>query len=105
LRQKKVCPFKKNVLELKKIIVLSLFIFFPFSALAATCVNADSSTNSTTADFSATPASGVAPLRVYFTDLSTGNPAIQSWTWDFRDGNNSLYRILCTSILRMEVIP
>jgi PKD repeat protein len=74
---------QKNVLELKKIIVLSLFLFFSFSALAATCVSAAPSTNSTTADFSAIPVSGVAPLTVYFTDLSTGNPAIQSCTWDF----------------------
>ena len=76
---------------MKKIIVLSLFLFFSFSALAATCSSAAPSTNSTTADFSATPVSGVAPLTVYFTDLSTGNPAIQSWTWDFGDGTAKLY--------------
>jgi PGF-pre-PGF domain-containing protein len=36
------------------------------------------------ADFSATPLSGTASLKVQFTDLSTGNP--DSWEWDF-DGN------------------
>ncbi|MDT8394783.1 MAG: PKD domain-containing protein [Bacteroidales bacterium] len=39
------------------------------------------------AEFSATPLSGVAPLNVSFTDLSTNNPT--SWQWDFGDGNNS----------------
>ncbi|MCK9591352.1 MAG: DUF3344 domain-containing protein [Methanoregula sp.] len=34
-----------------------------------------------TADFSAEPLNGTAPLRVNFTDLSTGNPI--SWEWDF----------------------
>jgi PKD repeat protein len=35
------------------------------------------------ADFKATPASGVAPLTVQFQDLSTGNPT--SWAWDFQN--------------------
>jgi PKD repeat protein len=40
-----------------------------------------------TADFTASPASGIAPLTVQFTDQSSGNPA--SWQWDFdNDGNN-----------------
>ena len=33
------------------------------------------------ADFTATPTSGVAPLTVQFTDLSTGEPS--QWQWDF----------------------
>ncbi|MDY7075350.1 MAG: PKD domain-containing protein, partial [Chloroflexota bacterium] len=36
------------------------------------------------ADFSALPRSGVAPLTVAFTDLSTGD--ITAWLWDFGDG-------------------
>ncbi len=35
------------------------------------------------ADFSGTPTSGVAPLTVNFTDLSTGEPT--SWSWNFGD--------------------
>ncbi|MFX1265696.1 MAG: S8 family serine peptidase, partial [Promethearchaeota archaeon] len=36
------------------------------------------------ADFSGSPQSGVAPLTVIFTDLSTGDP--YEWSWDFGDG-------------------
>jgi PKD repeat protein len=41
--------------------------------------------------FTGTPTSGGAPLAVQFTDTSfTSDPAgIQSWAWDFGDGNNS----------------
>ena len=40
------------------------------------------------ANFSATPLSGMAPLEVAFSDLSTG--AILSWAWDFGDGGTSV---------------
>lgn len=40
-----------------------------------------------TANFSATPSSGCAPLLVTFTDLSTGSPS--AWNWDFGDGTGS----------------
>ena len=40
-----------------------------------------------TADFSANPTSGTAPLAVSFTDSSTGNPT--NWSWDFGDGTGS----------------
>ena len=36
-----------------------------------------------TADFSATPLNGTAPLAVQFTDLSTSADPIISWDWDF----------------------
>jgi len=39
------------------------------------------------ADFSVTPTSGVAPLSVNFSDLSSGS--VTSWTWNFGDGNSS----------------
>ena len=42
---------------------------------------------SLSADFSASPTSGPAPLRVNFTDQSTGD--ITSWSWDFGDGATS----------------
>ena len=41
------------------------------------------------ADFSAQPTSGPSSLTVQFTDLSTGNPGIQSWFWNFGDGGTS----------------
>ncbi|HEX5132769.1 MAG TPA: S8 family serine peptidase [Candidatus Krumholzibacteria bacterium] len=40
-----------------------------------------------TANFSGSPTSGVAPLNVSFTDLSTGSPT--SWSWNFGDGGTS----------------
>jgi PKD repeat protein len=40
-----------------------------------------------TADFSASPTSGNAPLTVEFKDISTGSPI--SWTWNFGDGVSS----------------
>ena len=40
-----------------------------------------------TANFSASPTSGVAPLAVNFTDLSSGSPT--SWSWIFGDGGIS----------------
>ncbi len=42
------------------------------------------------ASFSATPVSGNAPMRVTFTDKSTGTPT--SWNWNFGDGTFSTTR-------------
>jgi PKD repeat protein len=39
------------------------------------------------ADFSASPTSGPAPLKVTFTDQSTGT--VDSWNWNFGDGSTS----------------
>ncbi len=39
------------------------------------------------ADFSATPRTGAAPLNVAFRDLSSGSPT--SWQWSFGDGGSS----------------
>lgn len=43
-----------------------------------------------TANFSASPLSGCAPVVVNFTDLSTGNPT--SWRWDLGNGTISFLR-------------
>jgi len=40
------------------------------------------------ADFSGTPLTGVAPLTVDFTDLSSGG-TVDTWAWDFGDGGTS----------------
>ena len=42
------------------------------------------------ASFSATPVSGMAPLTVSFTDLSSGSPT--GWLWSFGDGASSSQR-------------
>jgi len=44
------------------------------------------------ADFTASPTSGPAPLRVYFADNSTGTPA--AWNWTFGDGDTAKIRDL-----------
>ena len=46
------------------------------------------------ANFSASPTSGNAPLKVLFTDTSTGSPT--SWLWDFGDGIYSKYAMNAT---------
>ena len=46
------------------------------------------------ADFFASPTSGTVPLKVLFTDNSTGGPT--SWLWDFGDGINSKHALNAT---------
>lgn len=47
--------------------------------------------NSTvSANFQASPSSGVAPLSVQFNDLSTGSPT--AWEWNFGDGTTSTFQ-------------
>ncbi|MGB5706320.1 MAG: PKD domain-containing protein [Arenicellales bacterium] len=49
----------------------------------------DASPNPVTAQFTATPESGNAPLDVFFDgSVSSGVNTISSYTWDFGDGNN-----------------
>ncbi len=42
-----------------------------------------------TADFIGTPLTGEAPLTVDFTDLSTATNGIDTWSWDFGNGDTS----------------
>ena len=50
-------------------------------------INVNNTESKLTANFIANPVSGTAPLKVYFTNQSTGNPT--SYHWDFGDGNSS----------------
>ncbi|MFA5416341.1 MAG: lectin like domain-containing protein, partial [Methanoregula sp.] len=52
------------------------------------CIKAFTRDPTVVADFTATPRSGMAPLNVSFSDLSTGSPI--AWNWSFGDG------IFCT---------
>jgi len=52
-----------------------------------TTVDATFETIPPTADFSASPLSGIAPLTVTFTDSSSGNTT--AWAWNFGDGGLS----------------
>jgi len=45
-------------------------------------------TESVTADFSVSDTTGVAPVAIDFTDLSTGSPT--TWFWDFGDGSSDM---------------
>jgi len=54
----------------------------------------DSESKELVADFFAFPNSGIAPLKVLFTDNSTGEPT--SWHWDFGDGINSKHAMNAT---------
>ncbi len=51
------------------------------------CINA---TAQVTANFSALPTSGCAPIRVVFEDQSTGNPT--SWKWDLGNGTIAMVK-------------
>lgn len=43
----------------------------------------------TVADFSGTPLTGLTPLSVAFTDLSTPRALVTAWSWSFGDGQTS----------------
>ncbi len=58
-----------------------------FSSLSLLGLAAFAGAQSPTADFSAAPTIGVAPLSVSFTDFSTGS--VTSYSWNFGDTNSS----------------
>lgn len=73
-------------------VLIFLLIVWIIPAVAATGSTTSSNTTNTanvtlTADFSAVPTTGEAPLPVAFTDQSTGSP--DRWEWDFGDGSTS----------------
>ncbi|MCD4819666.1 MAG: PKD domain-containing protein [Candidatus Cloacimonetes bacterium] len=49
------------------------------------------------ADFEANPTSGLTPLSIEFTDLSSPTDSISTWYWDFGDGTDSTYTSFLSS--------
>jgi PKD repeat protein len=67
----------------------SLVIYDAYGSIGDSGVggNGDGDGGDLSADFTANPVSGNAPLTVNFIDNSTGNSAF--WLWNFGDGNTS----------------
>lgn len=70
---------------------VTLFVYGPegsdtLTKVAYVTANADTS-DKLVASFSASPTTGKAPLKVTFTDKSSGTPT--SWSWNFGDGSTS----------------
>lgn len=57
-----------------------------FGAIPSQCLET-ATTPAPSANFSGTPTSGIAPLTVQFTDLSTNTPT--AWLWTFGDGGTA----------------
>lgn len=80
-------------IQQKMLIVLISIILLSLTALAASTThetNSKASPKAPVAAFTASPTSGYAPLKVVFTDKSTGTPT--SWNWNFGDGTSSTTR-------------
>jgi PKD repeat protein len=67
-------------------IVLRSFTYTPYDSSWTDPKQKDPKQKSV-ASFSASPTSGDSPLKVAFTDKSTGSPT--SWNWNFGDGTSS----------------
>ena len=66
-------------MEMPAMGVLQQFLVVEYGSVTS----ANRTSTALTANFSAEPLTGTAPLRVNFTDLSAGNPL--SWSWDFEN--------------------
>jgi gliding motility-associated-like protein len=75
-----------------------LYLWSLFFLLCAAGVKAQ-----VTANFSATPLSGCAPLLVQFTDQSTGNPT--SWSWNLGNGTTPVVKNPSTIYTTPGVYP
>ena len=64
-----------------KRLILPLLVLCAFFCQSATAQQLN-------ANFSASPTGGCVPIRVSFTDLSTGNPT--AWKWDFGNGGTAV---------------
>jgi PKD repeat protein len=76
----------KEKSHLKILAPIALVLFF-LIVVSSTASAATLSSKSPVADFSAAPISGSAPLKVAFTDKSTGSPT--SYIWNFGDKSYS----------------
>jgi PKD repeat protein len=89
----------KDMRQIKKKLSILLIVCFLLSVTAAAVTaektgndkyNGSRSPVKVVANFSVSPISGEAPLKVNFTDKSTGTPI--SWKWSFGDGKSSYQR-------------
>ena len=89
----------------KMFFVLISIVLLSTTTLAASTTydtNAKALLKSPVAAFSASPTSGNGPLKVVFTDKSSGKPT--SWKWIFGDGTSSKPRILYIHTAKPENI-
>ena len=75
--------------------IISSYMCLPFNYKAQTNYNTSRSNRANTgapptisADFSATPTQGIAPMTVSFSDASQGS--VDHWLWDFGDGDTAM---------------
>jgi PKD repeat protein len=75
---------KINIKQKMSIALISIILLSTTGLAVST---SDANSKAPVASFSAKPLSGTLPLKVVFTDKSTGKPT--SWKWSFGDGTNS----------------